>query len=50
MAYEVLRYGSSAVDGKRLGYVKVPRIEEAFYSRNLLPSPALDPIILTGVS
>jgi hypothetical protein len=50
--------GSSAVDGKRLfdsntssipgtyfrlGYVKVPRIEEAFDSRNLLPSTALDP-------
>ena len=27
----------------RLGYVKVPRIEEAFDSRNLLPSTALDP-------
>ena len=26
----------------RLGYVKVPRIEEAFGSRNLLPSTALD--------
>ena len=50
--------GSRAVDGKRflesnaspipetyfrLGYVKVPRIEEAFDSRNLLPSTALDP-------
>ena len=49
--------GSRAVDGKRflesnassipgtyfrLG--KVPRIEEAFNSRNLLPSTALDPI------
>ena len=26
-----------------LGYVKVPRIEEEFDSRNLLPSTALDP-------
>ena len=26
-----------------LGLVKVPRIEEAFDSRNLLPSTALDP-------
>ena len=52
--------GSSAVDGKRflesnafsirrtyfrLGYDKVPRIEEAFDSRNLLPSTVLDPIL-----
>ena len=52
--------GSRAVDGKRflesnassipgiyfrLGWVKVPRIEEAFDSRNLLPSTALDPIL-----
>ena len=51
--------GSRAVDGKkflesnassiaetyfRLGYVKVPRIEESFDSRNLLPSTALDPM------
>ena len=50
--------GSSAVDGKkflesnassipgtyfRLGYVMVPRIEEAFDPTNLLPSTALDP-------
>ena len=36
----------------RLGYIKVPRIVEAFDSRNLLPSTALDPIILLrkGVS
>ena len=27
----------------RLGYVKVPRMEKAFDSRNLLPSTALDP-------
>ena len=27
----------------RLGSVMVPRIEEAFDSRNLLPSTALDP-------
>ena len=48
---------SSAVDGKsfldsrnlfyvRLGYVKVPRIEEAFDSKNLLPSTALDPNVV----
>ena len=30
----------------RLGYVNVPRIEEAFDSRNLLPSTALDKKIL----
>ena len=48
--------GSRAVDGNRflesnllrfqepiLGYVKVPRIDEAFDSRNLLPLTALDP-------
>ena len=29
----------------RLGYVKVTRIEEAFDSRNLLPSTVLDPFI-----
>ena len=54
----VKKYWSSAVDGKRflesnassirgtyfrLGYVKVPRIEEAFDSRNLLPTTALGP-------
>ena len=50
--------GSRAVDGKRflesnsssirgtyirLGQVKIPRIEEAFDSRNLLPSTSIDP-------
>ena len=50
--------GSRAIDGKRfpesnassipgtyfrLGYVEVSKIEEAFDSRNLLPSTALDP-------
>ena len=55
---DILSDGSRAVDGKmflesnassipgtyfRLGYIKVPRIEEAFDSRNLLPSNALDP-------
>ena len=50
--------GSRAVDGKRFlktntslitgtyfrsGLVKVPSIKEAFYSRNLLPSTALEP-------
>ena len=30
-----------------IGYVKVPRIEEAFDSRNLLPSTALDPNFVT---
>ena len=30
----------------RLGYIKVPRIEEAFDSRNLLPSTALDPLLV----
>ena len=30
----------------RLGYVKVPKIEEAFDSRNLLPSTAPDPNFL----
>ena len=54
-------FGSSAVDGKRLlesnafsirgtyfrlGCVKVPRIEKAFDSRNLLPSTALGPNVL----
>ena len=34
----------------RLGYVKVPRIEEAFDSRNLLPSTALDPEILREIA
>ena len=50
-----LNHKESAVDGKwflesnassirvRLGYVKVPRIEEEFDSRNLLLSTALDP-------
>ena len=33
-----------------LGYVKVPRIEESFDLRNLLPSTALDPNILFEVT
>ena len=56
-----ISFASSAVVGKmflesnassirgtyfRLGYAKVPRIEEAFDSRNLLLSTALDPISL----
>ena len=31
----------------RLGYAKVPRIEEAIGSKNLLPSTALDPSVHT---
>ena len=33
----------------QVSYVKVPRIEEAFDSRNLLPSTSLDPLILFQV-
>ena len=33
----------------RLGYVKVPWIEEAFDSRNRLPSTALDPEYLPSI-
>ena len=43
-----LESNASSIPGTyfRLGYVKVPRIEEAFYLRNLLPSTALCPIFL----
>ena len=40
-----LESNASSVSGNyfRLGYLKVPRIEEAFDSRNLLPSSTFDP-------
>ena len=40
-----LESNASSISGTyfRLGYIKVPRIEEAIDSRNLLPSTALDP-------
>ena len=37
------RFQEPILDYVRLGYIKFPRIEEAFDSRNLLPSTALDP-------